>query len=269
MKVCICGTVKNVGKYLQNVFKNMEKIASLFEEYIIILYYDKSEDDTLQQLKKYQENNTNFYFYVNTFPLSKYRTHNISKGRNICLNKIREKYTNYEYFIMMDCDDVCSGNINLDVLEKNLQNNEWDALSFNRKNYYDIWALSIKPYVVSMRHFHNMVSVEKTMKRYVTKLLDKIPKNKLLPCYSAFNGFSIYKTNVFIRCSYDGKLRLDLIPKKKISINQLALNDKIKLIYDSNAEDNINQDCEHRSFHLQAIQKFKAKIFISPDILFD
>ena len=65
MKVCICGTVKNVGKYLTSVLKNMEKISTLFEEYIIILYYDNSNDDTLEILKKYQEVNHNFYFYVN------------------------------------------------------------------------------------------------------------------------------------------------------------------------------------------------------------
>ena len=52
MKVCICGTVKNVGEYLPRVLENMEKIASIFEDYVIILYYDKSKDNTLQIMKK-------------------------------------------------------------------------------------------------------------------------------------------------------------------------------------------------------------------------
>ena len=41
MKCCICGTVRNCGKYLKHVFKVMERIGSLFEEYAIILYYDE------------------------------------------------------------------------------------------------------------------------------------------------------------------------------------------------------------------------------------
>lgn len=271
MKVCICGTVKNVGEYLSKVLENMEKIGGLFEDYIILLYYDHSRDDTLEQLKKFQSKNSKLLFYVNNTPLSSFRTHNIAKGRNYCLHKIKINYSDYEYMIVMDCDEVCSSKINLDHLKKYLLNNQsWDALSFNRKDYYDIWALSIPPYIVSMRHFKNMNKVENQMKTYVTNLLDKIPKNKLIKCMSAFNGFSIYKTNIFIDSSYDGRLRLDLIPKNKIKINESILKEKINFVYNnSGAENTIYEDCEHRSFHLQAIKKHNAKICISPLFLFE
>jgi hypothetical protein len=232
MKVCICGTVKNVGNYLNSVLHNMEKIGSLFEKYVIILYYDHSNDNTLEKIKNYQLKNPRLLFHINKNILSPFRTHNICRGRNFCLNQVRQKYSNYEYFIMMDCDEVCSSNLNLDVLKKYLQMdqiNKWDALSFNKKDYYDIWALSIKPYVVSMRHFYKMEKAENKMKKYIQKLLEITPSEKLLSCYSAFNGFSIYKTNIFLKCSYDGKLRLDLIPKNLINLNQLLLNDKLKL----------------------------------------
>jgi len=46
MKCCICGTVRDCGMYLDNIFGIMEKIATLFEDYRIILYYDKSNDNT-------------------------------------------------------------------------------------------------------------------------------------------------------------------------------------------------------------------------------
>ena len=54
---CICGTVKNCGKYLPKVFSNVEKIGNLFNDYEIIVYYDNSNDDTLQQLLEYQNIN--------------------------------------------------------------------------------------------------------------------------------------------------------------------------------------------------------------------
>ena len=57
MKCCICGTVKNCGIYLDNIFKNMEQISSLFDDYVIILYYDNSDDDTLIKLNNLKYSN--------------------------------------------------------------------------------------------------------------------------------------------------------------------------------------------------------------------
>jgi hypothetical protein len=271
MKVCICGTVKNVGEHLSRVLENMEKIATLFEDYIIILYYDHSEDNTLEILKNYREKNPKLIFYVNKSRLSSFRTHNIAKGRNFCLQKIRETYSDYEYMIMMDCDEVSISSIKVNLLKYYLNRSEfWDALSFNRKDYYDIWALSISPYIVSDRHFHKMLNVENIMKNYVINILDKVPKNKLVKCCSAFNGFSIYKIPIFMNCIYDGRLRLDLIPKNIIRKNEIILKDKIRKVFtNTGAENSVYEDCEHRSFHLQAIKEYNAKIRISPCLLFE
>lgn len=270
MKVCICGTIKNVAEHISGVIKNMEKIGSLFEDYIILLYYDHSSDNTLNIVKNHQKQNPKIQLYVNKNPLTKFRTHNIAKGRNFCLYTIRKYYSNYEYFIMMDCDDVCSGNMNIDILKNYLSVPEtWDALSFNREEYYDIWGLSIPPYVMSVRHFHNIEKAEEKARKFIKESLGKLKDHQLLRCFSAFNGFSIYKTQKFINCVYNGSLRLDLIPLKMRKINEKILNDKFKINFNNNAnEDTIYEDCEHRSFHLQAIKKNNVKICISPQILF-
>ena len=270
MKVCICGTIKNVAEHISGVIQNMEKIGSLFDDYVIIIYYDHSTDNTLQQVKNYQKQNPKIQLYVNNIPLTKFRTHNIAKGRNFCLNTIRNDYSDYEYFIMMDCDDVCSGNINTNILKNYLLIPEtWDALSFNRQEYYDVWGLSIPPYVMSVRHFHNIVNAEKQLRKFIKESLGKLKDHQLLRCFSAFNGLSIYKTQKFINCNYNGTLRLDLIPLKMRKINEQILHDKFKINFKNNGnEDTIYEDCEHRSFHLQAIKKNNAKICISPQILF-
>ena len=114
MNCCICGTVKNCGRYLNRVFKNIEKVGSLFDDYKIVIYYDKSKDNTLQKLHEYKKINSRLYFYVNKAPLSGFRTQNISRGRNCCLDYIRHNFIDCEMFIMMDLDDVCSKNINTD-----------------------------------------------------------------------------------------------------------------------------------------------------------
>lgn len=270
MKCCICGTVKNCGKYLDKIFSNMEQIASLFEDYAIILYYDVSSDNTLDKLIQYKLKNEHFNFYVNNDPLYNYRTYNISKGRNYCINYINENYSDYEYFIMMDCDDVCENTVNLNVLKKNLLRDDWDALSFNKNDYYDLWALSYGPYACSIYIFNPygpilmngqpFVTPLYKLKKNITDTLKQCPHNELVKCYSAFNGFAIYKSKKFLNCKYDGHLDLRYIPKQLVLMNIQEFGKIMPNL--------INEDCEHRRFHFEALIKNKARIRISPEIIF-
>lgn len=259
MKCCICGTVKNCGSYLDKIFLNMEVIGRLFKTFVIILYYDHSSDNTLEKIENYKRLYPDkVYYYVNNETLTMYRTHNISKGRNKCLDVIREKYSNYEYFIMMDCDDVCSGVVKPQVLLYYLLRNDWDGLSFNHPNgYYDVWALSKDPLVLGCNHFSNGSSF---YMNYITNIIKQTPFDKLIPCFSAFNGFSIYKTKKFLNCSYSGNYSLDYISKHHIQRNILYTGiPRFK---------NMKEDCEHRRFHFQAIKENNARIRISPQCLF-
>jgi glycosyltransferase involved in cell wall biosynthesis len=258
-KCCICGTVKNCGPYLEKVFKNMEIIGKLFQEFKIIISYDQSSDNSLDILLKYQSKNPdNFILHIEKEPLLEYRTHNIARARNKCLDIIRSKFSNYDYFIMMDCDDVCSEPILLEnLLYYLIVNTEWDSLSFNRKTYYDTWALSKYPFVFSNMHFRN----PDILKKYIENIIQKTPPKTLIPCLSAFNGFAIYRTNKFITYYYDPKPRLDLIPKHLLENNikvagPIYLKGKAGIV-----------DCEHRSFHLMAIND-GARIRIAPEIIF-
>jgi hypothetical protein len=253
MKCCICGTVRNCGPYLDKIFSNMEIIGSLFIDYKIILYYDDSDDDTLKKIKEYQKKNSKLMFYVNKSEMLPYRTHRIALGRNLCISLIKKKFSDYEYFIMMDCDNRCAKDMNINLLKYYLQKNNWDSLSFNHPDgYYDSWALSKIPFVASCHHFHDgAIGI-----RYIQKIINKTPKNKLIKCISAFNGFAIYKTDKFIDCLYDGRFRLDYIPKVLIEKN-IKYAGPINLSQDK-------EDCEHRFFHFSAFFKNGARIRISP-----
>jgi len=269
MNCCICGPVKNCGSYLQKVLENMSKIGDIFDDYQIIIYYDKSSDNTLEILKNYQKQNSKMLFYVNNKAISPFRTHNIALARNFCLNYVRENKDKYPFFIMMDCDDVNCKNINIDVIKKYLYRNDWDGLSFNTKpKYYDIWGLSIYPFCFSYNHFENNDKYYNIIQDFVDKLLKKASKeNKLLECISSFNGFSIYRTNKFLNTYYDGRIRIDLVPKVNLEAHKKIT--KSNLIYKKYITvDGRFEDCEHRAFHIQARQKSGAKIMISPDVLF-
>lgn len=258
-KCCICGTVKNCGLYLEKVFQNIEIIGNIFEDYKIVIAYDVSNDNSLSFLEKYQTKNPDkIVLHIETQPFLPYRTQNIARARNNCLDIIRNKFNDYEYFIMIDCDDVCATPIKLNSLLYYLNiNTDWDALSFNKEPYYDTWALSKYPYVFSNMHFAN----PDKYKYFIENIIKETPKKTLIPCISAFNGFAIYRTNKFINYFYDPKPRLDLIPKHFIQQNinlcgPMYFKGKATIV-----------DCEHRSFHLMAFNN-GARIRIAPEIIF-
>ena len=58
-KCCICGTVKNCGPYLEKVFKNIETIGKIFDDYRVIMAYDNSTDNSLKILQDYNIGHTN------------------------------------------------------------------------------------------------------------------------------------------------------------------------------------------------------------------
>lgn len=276
MNCCICGPVKNCGPYLNKVLANMEKIGSLFDDYKILIYYDKSNDNTLDILKEYQTRNPKMLFYVNSNPMSKFRTHNIAIARNFCLNFVRENRNNYPFFIMMDCDDVNCKEVNTDILKKYLYRNDWDGLSFNSSpKYYDIWGLSIYPFCFSYNHFENNVKYYYIIQDFIDDLLKKArDKNTLVECISSFNGFSLYRTSRFLNTYYDGRIRKDLVPKANMDAHKNVTKSKLvfKKYFKPNGSVNVDgryEDCEHRAFHIQARQKSGAKIMISPDVLFN
>ena len=258
-KCCICGTVKNCGPYLNKVFENIETIGNTFDDYKIIISYDDSSDNSLDILQKYKlDNPDKLTLLVETNPPTPYRTHNIARARNRCLDIIRNSFSDYKYFIMIDCDDVCSKPVKLEYLLYYLTiNTEWDSLSFNKTPYYDTWALSKYPYVLSNMHFKNY----DYYREFIEKIIKDTPPKTLIPCLSAFNGFAIYRTEKFINYFYDPSLRLDLIPKHLIEHN-IRLCGPIYLIGKAAVV-----DCEHRSFHLMAVSD-GARIRIAPEVIF-
>ena len=135
---------------------------------------------------------------------------------------------------------------------------DWDSVSFNRNNYYDIWALSINPYYLSCAHIGGDAGI--AMSKYIINLLNNANKDDLIPCASAFNGFAIYRTDKFVNCRYSGLITLSLLPQHLIKQN-IALF-KGKFDYSK------IEDCEHRNFHLMAINKSNARIRIAPEIIF-
>ena len=85
-----------------------------------MIFYDASNDDTLNKSINHQKKNNKLKVYINEKAKSQFRTHNIAYARNYCLNYIKKHKDDYPYFIMMDFDEVNCKNIKTDI-KKNIR----------------------------------------------------------------------------------------------------------------------------------------------------
>ena len=257
MNCYICGCVKNCDKYLNKIFSNINRINSLFENTKILISYDISTDKSYETLKKYQEKNNNVIILENKNKLSNLRTENISNARNLILNYIKNDDNKFEYFIMMDFDDVCSNNIKINILKEIFKEKEkWDCVSFNRPGYYDIWALAYGKFIISWQHiFQNRGNAVLYLRDVKKNISARLEKTKYLEVDSAFNGFAIYKTNKFLheQIYYDHKFKKNMsfytdeeLQPNINYINQNKFNEKVSV---KNLKYNSVGDCEHKYFH--------------------
>lgn len=282
-KNCVIGLcVFNNERGLPSVLSNIVKLSQskLFDKLTIVAFYDASTDNSYSILESFKNRHSKgaasniietiiisnktkqlrMSFGTASRVMDKSRTMRIANARNEILNYMRFLETRRvynKYFIMMDSNEyACVGNINIDTLSNALaRSDEWDGISFDREaGYYDYWALSFDPHIYSFYHvqnkdetLHNMVA------DFTIKLNAARESRDLIPVYSAFNGFAIYKTNMFLNCSYSSMIHIHLFPKELLPSKLLNY---------------FKNDCEHRKFHLEAIKRNGARIMVSPLSIF-
>jgi hypothetical protein len=276
---CVVGLcVYNNERGLPSVLSNILAISKskLFDKLTIVAYYDASTDNSYSILESFKNQFSSEFIETVTISndkkdirmnfgdasrvTNKSRTMRIAVARNQILNYMRFAHKQgkiNKYFIMMDSNEyACVGRINIDTLRNALQrSNEWDSISFDREaGYYDYWALSFDPHIYSFFHLQNKYdALNKMVTDFATKLNTSRESYTLIPVYSAFNGFAIYKTSMFLNCSYSSFIHIHLFPKQLLPAKILNY---------------FKNDCEHRKFHLEAIKKNGARIMVSPLSIF-
>lgn len=273
MNCIICLPIYNCDEYLNNIFVNLLSIRTLFNKFAIVFGYDHCKDNSLKMLEEFKlkNNDLSINILINNNKRFRYRTHNLALIRNLMIEYAYTNYSEYDFFIMMDSDDVCSKPINLNTLKKHLNNNiNWDSLSFNKNDYYDIWALQYEPFVHHCRCFgYNSWPIIYFIKNDIVNKLENLKENEYFQVYSAFNGFAIYKINKFINCKYNGITQKYFNDDKIFKMMEYLKTSKIPNIKKDIVLFESKENCEHISFHLDSIKKNNAKIMITKDILFN
>jgi hypothetical protein len=260
LTVACCLCVRNCEQFLPRIFLNLNLLGSRFKTFSVVFVYDNCTDNSEALLKSYQsrcEFNVHLISQNNDHELRAVR---IANARNAGLVFINEMNTDFHF--MIDADDVNQETWNIDMILSYLSQDTWDSLSFNRKDYYDIWALLYEDYKHHCWGFHtHSYAVVDHMKKDITS---KLKGEGLFPCYSAFNGFAIYRTDVFKPFHYSGYYedikQFISDEERDITLRKLKreLNPSIYI------QENYPQCCEHIYYHMSS----KARIRISKNNIF-
>tara|TARA_B100000768_G_C11261283_1_gene368889 strand:- start:741 stop:1574 length:834 start_codon:yes stop_codon:yes gene_type:complete len=267
--IALCFCVRNCQRFLPYIFKNIDNLKSLNFNFYCVFIIDNCIDNSFQLLNLYKNYNKNIII-KNIHNHSKLRTLRIAKARNECLNIVYNQLPDILYHFMIDSDNVNISKWNIDIINNylnNFDNDDWDCISFNRNNYYDIWALLFD----NFRHHcwgfgKDSRKVILALQKIIKKKLDNSKSNSI-EVISAFNGFCIYKTERFKDFFYDGLYKnfknLVTDDERNNTIQELK-----KVILDVDIDENYEnnpvnpQCCEHLFYHLSAFKKGR-KIKIS------
>jgi len=212
----------------------------------------------------------------NQYPATPVRQRNIGNARNTFLNRMRalrdEANEMYDHFAMMDANDyACIGPVSVDILREAMAcARDWDSISFLREaQYYDIWALSFDPFIHSFFHFkRSWYDVREEMRAAFHSIIDdavvSANKNVLIPVYSAFNGFALYRSSTYLSSDlrYSDDIDVSFYPDEILK--------KQTQLLGCDTDGRTNDDCEHRYFHMASMQPpHNARIFIYARSLFN
>ena len=264
---CICCPVLNAGKYMDNVLNNMIKLGSTFSAYNVVLFYEHSQDNTIDIILRHMKINKNIILLVNkSYEQKRERAHNLAYARNKLLEHARDQYKHREFMIMMDATEMTSSPVKTDVLSRYLKRSDWDALTFQwRGEHQDVWSVSLKHLGTSVWQLSQPQAFQ-VYKRDLARALNNCGVGELVEVFSAFNGMCIYRTKLFADSLYDGKPRMDLIPQFIVNNTICGVGPTTPYFWKKAGEE--EQDSEHRAFHYYAKFVNNAKIRISPESVF-
>ena len=278
--IAFCCPVRNCAKYLPYIFRNISLLRENNNYKISCIFcYDHCTDNTESLLFDYQKiykEDTYISIIDNEHPL---RTVRISNARNECINILYTKLTNVDYHIMIDCDDVNMYKWDIRLINNyinNFDDDDWDCITFNRRPFYDMWAVLIDHYKHHCWGFgKNSKKAISLMKRYIHTKLRTVKNCNSIYCISAYNGFAIYKTPKFINIRYNGlysNIKKVITDKEREdTFKYFRENHKIE-IYENdgsgqldNRKANIDDECccEHIYYHASAIKQNNCIIKIS------
>ena len=276
MNIALCFCVRNCAQYLSKIFENIESVKKLDNINVYAIFvHDNCTDNSSAILNIYRNKNPTNVIVKSIRNNNPARTIRIAKARNACLDVVYNELKDIKYHIMIDADNICIAPWDTKLLNNylhNVDNDDWDCLSFNRDKYYDIWALLFDDFKHHCWGFgKDGGTVVSTMRNIIIQKLRNC-KTNTIEVLSAFNGFCIYNTQRFKGFEYNGTIEkvYPLFTDKEREHTEVVLKknkisakcQKISSLNGSHGGIKAEECCEHIYYHVTA-HKAGRKIKIS------
>ena len=271
LNVACCLCIRNCAPFLPSIFENLTLLSKHFARFNVIFVFDNCSDNSESLLLEFKKISMfTVYVFHNINNNECYRTCRIANSRNVCLDFVYNIIKDVDFHFMLDSDNVNVPKWNIPLIKRSLLRNDWDALSFNLHQYYDIWALiygPIKHHCWGFNSYEKTVKTIRFMEKDIAERLDLLDEDELFVCYSAFNGFSIYRTPIFKGCIYDG-----FYQNIKHFLSDEDRSNTIQYLsplvgVDLSINDSHPEICEHVFFHMSASMNNGARIRISKEFV--
>ena len=140
-KIIFSGLCRNVEEHIDKNIQLLLESGSYYEDYRVVIFENDSTDRSREIIKDWTQKNTKIelieceevpncqYKKERFFGLSRKRQDDMVFYRNKCLNYIKEKYSDYDYLLMVDLD--MEGYYSIEGLIHSMSFDEWDAIFVN------------------------------------------------------------------------------------------------------------------------------------------
>ena len=252
--IIVCGIVRDCAYNLKRNISTINKFCELAKDYHIVIYENDSVDGTKDILLQWQKEQKNVHVSINDFNaitipskstninrfFSRSRIEKMAKYRNFYLDYIEANSLKSDYIIVVDLDVkkiFLNGVISSFAIEQ-----EWDAIAANGYIY------SLSAWL--KKRYNDAYALVESGKRDIPQTEKSIADNQyywaflklgmpIIRVFSAFGGFTIYKSEALQRLKYK--------------------------VLDNNDE-RVEVRCEHFSLYCQMADRGFDKVYINPNM---
>jgi len=230
VRAVMCGLARNLGEQVETARKHFDRTTGIFDDYRIVLFENDSEDDTLQRLQHWadQDCRVDLLSQSLSHPINPptrclQRVERMAYYRNLVRSHIIDNYGDYDYVVVADTD--IRGGWPVSGVASTFGFDDWDFMGANglykhpngELLYYDNWAF--RPLGQEQA---------RPPGNYKAVYINGDPP---LPVNSCFGGLGVYRMDALLRCAYSGG------------------------------------DCEHVTFHRKMRHNGMDRLFLNPSML--
>jgi hypothetical protein len=250
--ILLVGTVSNVGENIERELNIVLQALARFQEVDVFLVESDSTDNTIEVLNRLKQNNSNFNYVSkgNLKELMPNRIERLTFCRNIYVAEIRlRKARNLPMYVAVADLDGMNYKLNKQSVESCFHQLEWDVVAANQiGGYYDIYALRSKNWqdkdcfkeldefrqkIVFPRD--SRINIFQKIKYYklneqakhkaiYSKMVKINVNSPWIKVESAFGGFAIYKSQIFLKYNYSEPMQ-DFIESEHVIIHRKLAKD--------------------------------------------